>query len=273
MRSAGYTMAGLNREMAGPPRTALVLSAGGMFGAYQAGAWSVLAPLLDPDIVVGASIGAVNGWAIAGGCTADELIAYWLDHRAVHPRRWRVPRSPLDGVIECGPLYEHLRGWHTLFRPRAEVGIVLTDLLRLRPRLFRGSDITWKHLAASCAVLGVFRQPRLDGRIYSDGGLLGALPLWAAAEMGATRVVAVHALPFGMPSRLMRFLVRGLRTAARHSPGATLPGIDVTLIAPECHLGNSREVLFASRDRIEQWVERGVRDARRVVGSGVLATR
>lgn len=257
--------------MAGP-RTALVLSAGGMFGAYQAGAWSVLAPLLAPDIVIGASIGAVNAWGIAGGCASDELIAHWLDGRDAQPLRWRMPRSPLDGVIELGPLYEHLRLWHSLFRPRAEVGIVLTDLLRLRPRLFRGAEVTWEHLAASCAVLGVFRQPRLDGRVYSDGGLLGALPLWAAAEMGATRVVAVHVLPFGMPSAAMRFFLRGLRSLARPFPGNAPPGIDVTLIAPDGHLGSSRELLFASRDRIEQWVERGARDARAVLRAGVLAT-
>ena len=45
--------------------TALVLSAGGMFGAYQAGAWKALAPELSPDLVVGTSAGSLNGWAIA----------------------------------------------------------------------------------------------------------------------------------------------------------------------------------------------------------------
>ena len=46
--------------------TALVLSAGGMFRGYQAGAWKVLRSRLRPDIVIGASAGALNGWAIAG---------------------------------------------------------------------------------------------------------------------------------------------------------------------------------------------------------------
>ena len=48
------------------PKTAVVLSAGGNYGAYQAGAWEVLAPIVEPDIVVGASVGSLNGWAIAG---------------------------------------------------------------------------------------------------------------------------------------------------------------------------------------------------------------
>jgi len=57
--------------------TALVLSAGGMYGAYQAGAWKELADVFRPDLVVGASIGALTGWAIAGGCEPEELIARW----------------------------------------------------------------------------------------------------------------------------------------------------------------------------------------------------
>ena len=40
--------------------TALVLSAGGMYGAYQAGAWKAIADIFQPDLVVGASIGAIN---------------------------------------------------------------------------------------------------------------------------------------------------------------------------------------------------------------------
>jgi len=52
----------------------LVLSGGGMYGAYQAGAWKALADVFRPDLIVGTSIGALNGWAIAGGCEPDELI-------------------------------------------------------------------------------------------------------------------------------------------------------------------------------------------------------
>ena len=48
---------------------ALVLSAGGQWGAWEAGAWKVLSQTFQPDLIVGASVGAWNGWAIAGGCS------------------------------------------------------------------------------------------------------------------------------------------------------------------------------------------------------------
>src|ERR1700736_590733 len=165
-------------------KTALVLSAGGMFGAYQAGAWKVLAEHFEPDMVVGASIGAINGWAIASRCDPDELIGRWLNLEALPPQ-------------------ELIRKLHSDFSPQIDYGAVLTDTLSLRPRLFRGPDLTWQHLAASAAVLGLHRQQRIDGRLYSDGGLLGALPLWAAVEMGAERIIAINVLP-KMPSALIR---------------------------------------------------------------------
>ena len=43
-------------------KTALVLSAGGSFGAYQVGVWKELEKFFRPDIVIGTSIGAVLGY-------------------------------------------------------------------------------------------------------------------------------------------------------------------------------------------------------------------
>src|ERR1035437_3866188 len=57
--------------------TALVLSAGGLWAAWEVGVWSVLRERFRPDLIVGASAGAWNGWAIAGGCTPLELARPW----------------------------------------------------------------------------------------------------------------------------------------------------------------------------------------------------
>lgn len=71
----------------------LVLSGGGGRGAFHAGVYKYLSQLekpgLDddhqgawmPDIVVGTSIGAVNGAAIAQGISAEKLEQFWLSLR------------------------------------------------------------------------------------------------------------------------------------------------------------------------------------------------
>ncbi len=71
----------------------LVLSGGGGRGAFHAGVYRYLSEtqkqFVDtahqaewkPDIIVGTSIGAVNGAAIAQGYSAEELVEFWLDLR------------------------------------------------------------------------------------------------------------------------------------------------------------------------------------------------
>ena len=64
-----------------PPQTVLVLQGGGALGAYQGGVFEVLAEQgLQPDWVVGTSIGAINSAIIAGNPPqhrADRLREFW----------------------------------------------------------------------------------------------------------------------------------------------------------------------------------------------------
>ncbi|RME77991.1 hypothetical protein D6774_02495 [Candidatus Woesearchaeota archaeon] len=58
-------------------RTALILSGGGSRGAFEAGAISALLKKITPDVIIGTSIGAINGAVIAGGASAQKLEEYW----------------------------------------------------------------------------------------------------------------------------------------------------------------------------------------------------
>src|SRR5271166_4626438 len=166
-----------------------------MYGAYQAGAWEILAGAFHPDLVVGASIGAVNGWAIAGGCRPTDLVNRWLTLAEAERYRWQAPKQIFGGILDSQPLQRMIRDLHEAFQPNTEFAMIATDLLRLRPRIFTAKEVTWQHLAASVAIVGIFEQVRIEGRIYSDGGLLSALPIWAAAELGADKIVALNVLP------------------------------------------------------------------------------
>src|SRR2546429_488990 len=117
-----------------PGRCALVLSGGGLFGAWQAGAWRVLQERFQPDLVVGASVGSLNGYLIASGIDSAELCDRWRDPQFADFRQ-------LDLNIQ--KMIEH-------YRLRQPFAVTLVDMLRLKPRTFCDGDITWKHLAASC---------------------------------------------------------------------------------------------------------------------------
>lgn len=239
--------------------TALVLSAGGMYGAYQAGAWRALADVFRPDLVVGASIGAITGWAIAGGCDPDELVDRWLNLDAAGHYRWKFPRSPLHGILDTTPLQRVLRNVYETFEPRLHYAMVITDLLKLRPVVLRGNQVSWQHLVASTAIVGLFDQVRLGGRIYSDGGLLSAVPLWAAAEMGATKALVIDVLP-APPGSIARTFVGAMRMLSPFH--AEVPaGVEVIRLAPPELLGRPLEAVYWTRANAEAWIRAGEEQA------------
>jgi NTE family protein len=241
-------------------KTALVLSAGGMYGAYQAGAWKVLSRVLQPDLIVGASIGALNGWAIAGGCSPDDLIDRWLSLEQAARYRLTVPRSLFSGVLDAGPLRLAIDEIHAQYQPKKEFALVVTDLLKLEPKIILGDQVTARHLAASTAIVGLFDQVRLDdGRVYSDGGLLSAVPMWVAAQLGAQRIVVLNVLP-QPPSIVAKTFVAGMRLLAPHLPTHD-PGLEVITVMPPTLLGSFREMLYWTRANTEAWIQRGEQDA------------
>ncbi|MCC7496065.1 MAG: patatin-like phospholipase family protein [Bryobacterales bacterium] len=244
-------------------KTALVLSAGGMFGAYQAGAWEAIAASgLVVDMVIGASIGAVNGWAIAGGCSPAELAGRWRQVQNASRLHWQLPWPPLRGALHAGEFERSIREVFEAFRPALAFSAVLTDLRRMKPVLFGGGELTWRHLAASCAVPGLLPSYKIGGRCYMDGGLLTALPVWAAERMGAERIIAVNAWT---PSRWMRLLLKGVKLRSRIVPRLSA-GIELVRIRPAGQLGSMRDTLVWKRENVERWMEMGRRDA-----SGALA--
>jgi NTE family protein len=239
--------------------TALVLSAGGIYGAYQAGAWKAIADVFQPDLVVGASIGAVNGWAIAGGTDPDALIERWLNLDAAAHFRWKFPRTPFHGVFDTRPLQAVIRDVYEATHPSTPFAMVLTDLMKLRPVIFRGDEITWQHLVATTAIVGLFDQVRLGGRIYSDGGLLSAVPLWAAAEMGATRALVIDVLP-APPGSIARILVGAMRMLSPFRARVP-PGIEVIRLAPPALLGSPLESIYWTRPNAQAWIRAGQEQA------------
>ena len=147
------------------------------------------------------------------------------------------------------------------YRPRVEIGIVAVELPSLRPRLFRNDEITWQHLAASCAVPFGYPPIRLGTGLYVDGGLLESLPLWAASEMGAGRIVGVDVFDRA-PASPLRVLTRACRTLLPRPPRRR-DGIGTRLIVPSENLGSSRKAVFWDPAAVRRWIALGRKDAAR----------
>jgi len=220
-------------------KLALVFSGGGLFGAWQAGVWAGIEARMRPDLVVGASVGALNGYAVACGASGEQLTDLWRDREQT----------------EFGKLGENIRTQMARYQPRVEFAVAVTDLLRMKPLVFQNGEVTWRHMAASCAIPGVLRQYWIDGRLCSDGGLLNPLPVWAAVQLGATHIVAVHALP-QIPGWWLKPVVKGFRRVAGYNP-ATPSQVRVEVIMPPAPLGGVTDAIRWKKENVERWLEEG----------------
>ena len=235
---------------------ALALSAGGMFAAYQAGVYKALWPHWKPDLVVGASAGALNAWLISARVEPDVLIDLWLSPESAATMKFRKRISRWKGFCDPGPLLTRARTIQKNFERKLPLGVVSIEVPRFRPRMFRDDEITPEHLVASCAIPLVYPTKRIDGRWLVDGGLFDPTPVWAAAAMGATRVVGVNALP-----RLAPWPVNALLSGVHKLRKMPISGsVDVSLIKPSGLLGTARDAVVWKRTNITRWVEMGVRD-------------
>ena len=188
-------------------KTAFVLSGGASLGAVQAGMLRALYERgVAPDLIVGTSVGALNGAFIASRpatpSTAHQLADVW---RSVS--RWNVfPLNPLTGFFGFFGARDHLvsdRGLRKLVADNIEVGpledspvplhVITTDLLSGRElRLSRGDML--EAVIASAAIPGVFPAVEREGRPLIDGGVANNTPIADAIELGAERI---YVLPTG----------------------------------------------------------------------------
>lgn len=243
-------------------KTALVLSAGAMFGAYQAGAWQALAQWFTPDIVVGASVGALNGLPIAAGCPPENLIDRWLDPASGNALKLLPNAGWGRGWFDPEPLRLQAERLLAEFVPKMPFGLVVIRLPRLRTVLVKYPNITTAHLQATCSIPLFLPSVRIEGKRFLDGGLLEKIPLWAAVEMGATRIIAIDSLP-----QVGKFWLRRGRDAARmFKPRRRYPSdLDITIVRPSAYLGDARDAVFWKKENVERWIDLGRRDTENVI--------
>ncbi|MDE3083547.1 MAG: patatin-like phospholipase family protein [Acidobacteriota bacterium] len=189
--------------MGAPGKTAFVLAGGGSLGAVQVGMLKALARAgIVPDLVVGASVGAINGAFYAGDPTpagVERIERIWLGLS----RGDVFPFTFLQGLLGLTGRSSHLSDparLRSILEPllparRLEecvvpCAVVATDLMDGAERIYREGP-TMDLLLASAAIPAVFPPVRHQERHLGDGGLSNNAPVSTAASLGATKVIAL----------------------------------------------------------------------------------
>ena len=210
----------------------LVLQGGGALGAYQAGVYEALHEAgIEPDWVIGTSIGAINGALIAGNVPQDRMARlreFWrrveqtspfavasIFMRGIPP--FFVPRPLGFGGVHAqvgldaasyystSPLRETLGELVSLEclnakRMRLTVGAVNVRSGAMRYFDSRDAALSIDHVMASGALPPAFPAVRIDGEPYWDGGVYSNTPIEAVLDDKPRRDSVIFGVNVWQPS-------------------------------------------------------------------------
>ncbi len=266
------------------PVTAFVLAGGGSLGAVEVGMLQVLVEAgISPDLVVGASVGAINGVHFAAAPNARgvaRLAEIWR----------RIGRGDVFPVSPTRSIRALLGGGNSLVSPNGlrrlleehlacdvlegtavPVHVVATDFVTgAEVVLSQGSAV--EAVLASVAIPAVFPPVALGGYLLVDGGIANNTPVTAAVSLGAERIMVLptgfscHADPvprsaIGLALHALNLLIaRQLVTDVQRLHGE----LELHVIPPLCPLARSAYDFSGTDELIERaakstrsWLERG----------------
>jgi len=215
-----------------PSATAFVLGGGGDLGAHQVGMLGALIEVgITPDLVVGTSIGSINGAIIAAdpsGRSVEALTELWttLDRSGVfggsifskvatfarsgtHLSDNRVLRELLEEILPVRRIDDLAVNFEC----------VAASIEHATAHYFSTGPLV-EAILASSAVPGMFPPVEIDGEHFLDGGLVSSIPLDRAIAHGATTIYVLQVgrveAPLAPPSNPWEVAMVAFEISRRH---------------------------------------------------------
>jgi NTE family protein len=221
-----------------------------VLGAAEVGMLQALfAHQIRPDLIVGTSVGAINGALVAADpapSAVDRLRGVWEELAAkgvfagsvlarvgtlLRTRTHVHPREPLRDLLT-----EHLPV-QTFAELRVPFQCVAASIERAAEHWFTDGALI-EAVLASCAVPGLLPPVELDGEHYLDGGLVHSIPVGRAVALGADTIYVLHVgrieRPLRPPARPWEVAQVAFEIARRHRFAADLaalpPGVTLHVL-------------------------------------------
>ncbi|TXT39232.1 MAG: NTE family protein [Comamonadaceae bacterium] len=239
-RPAGHELRDLqaaahHSDGASRPVLAIALGGGGLRGYAHIGVLQALEDAgIQPNLVVGTSIGAIVGAAYASGVAPAQL---WNLATA-------APMFSLADLTLTGPGFvkgqalarwtNELVGQQPIERFSKRFAAVASDLQRAMPIAITSGN-AGQAARASAAIPGVFLPVKYSDGELVDGGITSLVPVQTARALGADIVIAVDIYCHGARYPSTSVLSAWLRVSQTQScllAKAELAGADVVIATP-----------------------------------------
>ncbi|MDH3680124.1 MAG: patatin-like phospholipase family protein, partial [Acidimicrobiia bacterium] len=185
-------------------KLAWVLGGGGLRGAAEVGmAKALTAKGIQPDLIVGTSVGSINGAVLASAPVAQSAVGLeqmWetmaasaIFGESVFSRvrnlvnHWTHLHSnePLRNLVEEWVPYARIE------ESSVEFQCVAACIETSAEHWFTRGSVR-DAVLASCALPGVLPPVEVEGRHYIDGGVVNSIPVSRAIELGAEEIYVLH---------------------------------------------------------------------------------
>jgi NTE family protein len=199
------------------PRTAFVLSGGGNLGSIQVGMLKALTEHgIVPDVVLGCSVGALNGAGYALSPDAEgvrRLEEHWRRSSSAN----LMPSSRIPSAVQLlrkgfslhsndgvRASLESLVGPHRRFDElELPFQCVAAEVEAAVEKWFDEGEVI-EAILASAALPAVYPPVVIDGVRYVDGGVIDNVPIARAVELGCRTIYVLHVGPHGRPDAEIR---------------------------------------------------------------------
>ena len=261
-------------DQTGSAKTAFVFAGGGSFGAIQVGMMhSLVAHGITADMVVGSSVGALNGAFYAGNPTLKgilELERIWrgLQRHDVFPITWRTLLGflwrrdfliPHDGIRKL--VDDHIP-YRNLEDAGLPVHIVTTDIIT-GDSIVLSEGSTAEAIVASTAIPGAFSPIHYKDFYLADGAISSNTPIRIAVKQGARRLIilptghacAAQAPPVGAVANALHALTLLIARQLVSELESLDPAIEYYVVPPLCPLVGSPYDFSRTADHIERAIQ------------------
>jgi NTE family protein len=211
---------------------------------------AILEAGIRPDLVVGTSIGAINGAMIAKDPTLgviDTLLHAWTSPEAnavygssllMQMSRLVKTKTHLNSHDPLRRLLEGSLGSASRFEDlEVPLQVVAASIERAAEHVFDSGPLI-PAVLASASVPGLFPPTLIDGEHFIDGGIVNSIPIEQAVAWGATRIFVLQVgrveSPLIAPATAVDTARVAFEIARRHRFArdlATLPeGVDLYVL-------------------------------------------